>query len=92
MGMKNPDMKMVKPKPSTDYVGLIALLGVILITIFTCPHEWNHTTVSLSHVWFYGWITAISTGLGALPFLFLSEPSKYLMGISNGKNIVMKIE
>eukprot|EP01041_Mallomonas_annulata_P003567 gene3567-7094_t len=39
--------------------------------------------VHISQVWFFGWLTAISTGLGAVPFYFIKNPSKYYMGISN---------
>jgi hypothetical protein len=30
------------------------------------------------------YFAAISTGLGAIPFYFFSEPDKFWMGISNG--------
>jgi hypothetical protein len=28
---------------------------------------------TLSHVWYYGWVTAVSTGLGVVPLMFASE-------------------
>jgi hypothetical protein len=37
------------------------------------------------HVWYYGWITALSTGLGTLPFLIVSEMNQWWLGISNGE-------
>lgn len=74
-----------KPYTRIDFVsyGLLALL--IAITIFAYPEtSWNSaTTVSIHHVFYYGWITAISTGLGVLPFYFITEPNKFYMGISN---------
>ena len=60
---------------------LLAL--VVIITIVTYPSTWE--TVSVVHVWYYGWLTAISTGLGVVPFFIFSEPDKYWMAISNGK-------
>eukprot|EP00510_Aplanochytrium_minuta_P004669 CAMPEP_0184013144 /NCGR_PEP_ID=MMETSP0954-20121128/4844_1 /TAXON_ID=627963 /ORGANISM="Aplanochytrium sp, Strain PBS07" /LENGTH=342 /DNA_ID=CAMNT_0026293289 /DNA_START=357 /DNA_END=1385 /DNA_ORIENTATION=- len=35
-------------------------------------------------VWSAGWVTAVSTGLGALPFFFLPRVDKQWLGISNG--------
>mmetsp|Transcript_5602 Transcript_5602/g.7758 ORF Transcript_5602/g.7758 Transcript_5602/m.7758 type:complete len:271 (+) Transcript_5602:42-854(+) len=39
--------------------------------------------VTYQHVWYYGWITAVSTGVGVLPFFLISEPDKYWIGVSN---------
>ena len=66
-----------------DYVGYAILLLLIVITIVTYPRI-AESRVTWQQVWYYGWITAVSTGLGALPFCFFSEPSKFWMGISNG--------
>lgn len=41
--------------------------------------------VHWGHVWYFGWITAVCTGLGALPFFFIKEPNKLWIGISNGR-------
>jgi ZIP family zinc transporter len=41
--------------------------------------------VTCQHVWYYGWITAVATGFGAVPFVFIKEPNKFWMGVSNGK-------
>jgi ZIP family zinc transporter len=40
---------------------------------------------STFHVWWYGWVTAISTGLGALPLLFLKQKGvgEWWLGASN---------
>jgi hypothetical protein len=45
----------------------------------------QNVQVTSQHVWYFGWITAISTGVGVLPFFFFSEPEKYWVGASNGK-------
>jgi hypothetical protein len=67
-----------------DYISLFLLFLVVMITLFTYP-DWTAEKVSIQHVWYYGWITAISTGVGVLPFFFLSEPDKFWMAISNGR-------
>jgi hypothetical protein len=66
-----------------DYMGYAILLLLIVITIVTYPRI-PVSRVTWHQVWYYGWITAVSTGLGALPFCFFTEPSKFWMGISNG--------
>lgn len=65
-----------------DCWGYFLLLVIIAITIFSQPN-WKEK-VSIHHVWYYGWITAISTGLGSIPFYFFPEPDKFWMGVSNG--------
>ena len=79
--------KRSKRKPSAtgkyDFVALFFSLLVVLVSIFTLPEDWSF--VRTQHVWYYGWITALSTGVGVLPFFFFSEPDKYWMGISNGR-------
>eukprot|EP00600_Ochromonadales_sp_CCMP1393_P007819 CAMPEP_0174961652 /NCGR_PEP_ID=MMETSP0004_2-20121128/4360_1 /TAXON_ID=420556 /ORGANISM="Ochromonas sp., Strain CCMP1393" /LENGTH=335 /DNA_ID=CAMNT_0016210123 /DNA_START=26 /DNA_END=1032 /DNA_ORIENTATION=- len=65
-----------------EYFVYMCMLLVILITLFTIPTDWN-SGVSISHVWYLGWVTAVFTGFGVLPFFFFSEPNKFWMGISN---------
>ena len=72
-----------KAPPSIDYFGYLLLLALLAVTAFAQPN-WTEK-VSVHHVWYYGWITAISTGLGSVPFYFFPEPDKYWMGISNGQ-------
>lgn len=36
-----------------------------------------------AHVWWYGWVTALSTGLGALPMLVCKHVSDYWLGVCN---------
>lgn len=73
------------PKSEIDFVAIFFILLVILVSIFTLPVDWS--VVRAQHVWYYGWITAVSTGLGVVPFFFFSEPNKFWMGISNGTRI-----
>lgn len=39
---------------------------------------------SAAHVWWYGWVTALSTGLGALPMAFCRGVSDWWLGLANG--------
>jgi len=66
---------------SVDVIGIILLLIVILITIVTWQRQSTATT--MQQVFFYSWLTAVSTGIGAIPFYFFNEPDKFWMGISN---------
>ena len=68
-----------------DVFGWVLLAIVIAITIFTYPSidSWK-VKVTEMHVFYYGWVTAVSTGLGAIPFLFFSQPKKFWMGVTNG--------
>lgn len=75
---------------SITTIDVVIFFILIVVTVVTHPKllHWTSPTkvghVSLNYVWYYGWITAISTGLGALPFIFFKEPDKLWMGISNG--------
>jgi hypothetical protein len=72
-----------KQASSSDLFSYFLLFLVILTTILTYPTKWDDK-VTVNHVWYYGWITAVSTGAGVLPFLFVNELEKYWMGVSNG--------
>lgn len=66
-----------------DTFGWFILICLCVITYATCPSKSIVDRASLAQVWYYGWITAVSTGLGVVPFFFFPEPDKYYMGISN---------
>ena len=83
LGAKMPQSKKKdKEVANVDYFGYFLLLVLIAVTAFSQP-DWTEK-VSVHHVWYYGWITAISTGLGSIPFYFFPEPDKFWMGVSNG--------
>ena len=73
-----------KLRPKLDYVGHGLLLLLLLLTVWMYPSNWNSqlTEVDIKTVWYYGWITAVSTGLGVLPFV-IAKPSKGWIGVSN---------
>jgi hypothetical protein len=86
--------KRTKPKyyifgENADYIS-ISLVGLIIfITIFTYP-GYHHidAEVTLPFVWYSGWITAVATGIGVVPFFFVTNPNKFWMGISNGNQLL----
>lgn len=63
------------------FASVITLMGAI--TYFTMPESVTVKTPTVQHVWFYGWLAAITTGLGALPLLFFSKPADFWLGASN---------
>jgi len=74
--------------PPIAWIDIIFFVILLLLSIFTYPSNFlsgNIEHVPISFVWYYGWITAVSTGLGALPFIFFKEPTKFWLGVSNGK-------
>ncbi len=62
------------------------LLLFALITYLAHPSHHHHDDdipITLHTVFYYGWISAISTGLGVLPLCFVSKMNDYYMGLSN---------
>lgn len=68
--------------PAWAYICLVLMAAVTYVTV-PSPFQ-PHGEPTLNHVFFYGWLTALSTGLGVLPFLFLPDVASYWVGISNG--------
>jgi hypothetical protein len=92
LAVGNGKEKKTKPKnidiqPTERWVYLV-LIAFVIITIVACPQPFvPHGKPSIQHVFFYGWLTAVSTGLGVFPFIFLKGVKTYWVGISNGKYI-----
>jgi hypothetical protein len=65
-----------------------ALVSFAIISYVTMPNplQPHHgEEPSIQHVFYYGWLTAISTGLGAIPLVFAPNLASYWVGISNGR-------
>ena len=77
---KKPDKR---DTPTWVYITLVAF-AVTTVVSFPVPLI-AHGEPTLKHVFFYGWITALCTGIGALPFLFLPDVADFWVGISNGE-------
>ena len=73
-------------QPTSPWV-YVTLLVFAAITYFTMPvplQPHHGEEPSIQHVFYYGWLTAISTGLGAIPLVFAPNLASYWVGISNG--------
>jgi hypothetical protein len=65
-----------------------ALVAIVATTYFTMPvplQPQHGETPSIQHVFYYGWLTAVSTGLGAIPLAFTRNLASFWVGISNGE-------
>lgn len=74
-----------KASPKAASVSMHALVAVAVLSLTTFVSIPRHFggTVDFAHVWWYGWVTCVSTGLGVLPFVFVSEISSLWLGVSN---------
>lgn len=76
-----------KTAPSDQHTPLwvyLLLLLFVAILVVTSPDSLHiHGQPSVQEVFFYGWLTALSTGLGVLPFLVLPSVATFWVGISN---------
>ena len=77
--------------PKTPIWVYLLLVGFGAVTILTIPrpfHPPHGQQPTIQHVFYYGWLTAMSTGLGALPFLLVPDVKSFWVGISNGTFVV----
>lgn len=58
-------------------------LLLLLVSKYTLPEDLHPVSPTLKHVWYYGWVTALSTGLGAAPLLLAHDMGKQMLGIGN---------
>lgn len=82
--VKNRKKRRVSPVKRIGKTEIIATLAIALISYFTFPeplHPVGRPTVL--HVWYFGWISALSTGLGVLPLMFTHDLDRYWIGATN---------
>ena len=96
MGSQRPDTQKKEMNGSSNVKRLgtpswvyIALVAITAISYFAMPdplQPHHGEEPSIQHVFYYGWLTAVSTGLGAIPLVFAPNLASYWVGISNGKS------
>eukprot|EP00531_Pseudo-nitzschia_arenysensis_P019364 CAMPEP_0116134708 /NCGR_PEP_ID=MMETSP0329-20121206/10795_1 /TAXON_ID=697910 /ORGANISM="Pseudo-nitzschia arenysensis, Strain B593" /LENGTH=316 /DNA_ID=CAMNT_0003629447 /DNA_START=377 /DNA_END=1327 /DNA_ORIENTATION=- len=76
--------KMTKATTSPWAWGALASFMVITYVAMPDPLQPLHGQhPSIQHVFYYGWITAVFTGLGAIPLAFAPNLASYWVGLSN---------
>eukprot|EP00934_Nitzschia_sp_Nitz4_P001987 Nitzschia sp. Nitz4//scaffold182_size44100//17418//18465//NITZ4_007252-RA/size44100-augustus-gene-0.20-mRNA-1//1//CDS//3329539559//1987//frame0 len=71
---------------STPVWVVVAFVAILAITAFAIPkplQPHHGESPSIHHVFYYGWLTAVSTGLGALPLSIVPNLPSYYVGVSN---------
>jgi len=83
-----------KEQNEADYPAYAIAAVMVFITAYMYPRDESMIVdasgkATVSYVFFYGWLTAIFTGLGVLPFFFVSEPNEFWGGASNAVAVGM---
>jgi ZIP family zinc transporter len=73
------------PKPPASWIRWVCFVVLIVFSYATLPKVlWRpDVSPSVQSVWYFGWLTALSTGIGPLPFFFMDKPSQILLGAAN---------
>jgi len=71
------------PVSKSALVLTAVLAAISYLTLPETLHLPPGTRPTLLHVWYYGWISALSTGLGVLPLVFAPELDTFWIGVSN---------
>eukprot|EP00937_MAST-01D_sp_MAST-1D-sp2_P006639 g6639.t1 len=61
---------------------MVCVVALSIVTVLSIPRYWGGEA-DAGHVWWYAWVTCISTGLGVVPFVFVRRLSKFWLGVSN---------
>lgn len=78
---KGKERKVAPPATPLEWAALSLL---IFLTYFLMPHPLHaEGEPSIHHVFYYGWLTAVSTGLGVVPLILAPNLDSYWVGISN---------
>jgi len=78
-------LTMTTTKTSHWVWATIAFFAVLTYVTMPDPLQPPHgQSPSIQHVFYYGWLTAIFTGLGAVPLAFAPNLASYWVGLSNG--------
>mmetsp|Transcript_8236 Transcript_8236/g.19871 ORF Transcript_8236/g.19871 Transcript_8236/m.19871 type:complete len:308 (-) Transcript_8236:83-1006(-) len=71
------------PTETWVYFALIICAAITYYGIPTPLQPPHGEEPSIHHVFYYGWLTAVSTGIGAIPLAFAPNLASYWVGISN---------
>jgi len=83
--VNNTHNKTRKIAPPPTILEWSALIGLVVLTYVFMPNPLHPVgEPSIHHVFYYGWITAVSTGLGIVPLIFTPNLASYWVGVSNG--------
>mmetsp|Transcript_19416 Transcript_19416/g.33318 ORF Transcript_19416/g.33318 Transcript_19416/m.33318 type:complete len:369 (+) Transcript_19416:127-1233(+) len=80
------DKKIEAESKSSEIRSYVVIAILAVITYVTYPGTtWGSNALepTLHTVFYYGWISAMSTGFGVLPLCFVSEMKEYWIGVSN---------
>lgn len=80
------DEKIEAESKSSEIRSYIIIAILAAITYVTYPGKtWGNKEFepTIHTVFYYGWVSAISTGFGVLPLCFVSEMKEYWIGVSN---------
>lgn len=84
----NSNSAQQESESKTPLVTIVSFAIIALISYFTYPDTLQPVgRPTLNHVWYFGWISALSTGLGVLPLIFSPKLDSYWIGVTNGKKI-----
>jgi hypothetical protein len=81
----NDELRPTQDTPTWVYGALISFAVITYVTMPNPLQPHHGEEPSIQHVFYYGWLTAISTGLGAIPLMFAPNLASYWVGISNGR-------
>ena len=74
-----------KPSPPATTLEWGTLAMLIFLTYTLMPHPLHpEGEPSVQHVFYYGWLTAVSTGFGVVPLIFAPNLPSFWVGVSNG--------
>lgn len=76
------DEEPIEFSESSKKYGYAIAAAMVLITLYSFPSA--SSGKSVQYVWWCGWLTAVATGLGALPFYFIRDVDKFWLGVCNG--------
>ncbi len=72
--------------PKTSMLTIVFSVIVVAVSILTMPESLQPVgRPSINHVWYFGWISALSTGLGVLPLVFSPDLNTWWIGVTNGE-------